>query len=133
MERNSMEFCMKQQTHRELADDELNRIERLIEATTAGPWYSYVAGRDADVESNRVELGWCNELGSFKSMEIDGATVADQDFIASARQDLPRLLLEVRSLRARLASLRSPDTGRRRQPLNGAVKPPVNNLAADRR
>ncbi|MBK9029887.1 MAG: NAD-dependent epimerase/dehydratase family protein [Myxococcales bacterium] len=37
-------------------------------------------------------------------IELTGATVADQDFIAHARQDLPRLLAEVRRLRAQRSS-----------------------------
>jgi hypothetical protein len=95
---------MKIQTHERLDEHDLMRIERLIESATAGPWYSYAVGRDTDTASNRIESGWCNELGSFKSMEVAGGTIADLDFIASARQDLPRLLLEVRALRAMLES-----------------------------
>jgi len=97
---------MKLQTQKELTDADLDRMSFLLEATTAGPWFSYVEGRDPDTGTNRIELGWCDELGSFRSIEPRGATIADQDFIASARQDMPRLLLEVRMLRARLAHLR---------------------------
>lgn len=97
---------MKLQMFDEFSDEELDRIERLSEAATQGPWISYVAGRDIGAESNCIEVGTCNELGSFKSIGVSGGTVADQDFIASARQDVPRLLREVRILRARLDSLR---------------------------
>ena len=121
---------MKLQTYRELSDADLGRIERLVEAASAGPWYSYVVGRDADAGSNRVELGWCNELGTFKSMDITGATIADQDFIANARQDVPRLLLEVRTLRARLESMRDAEIGRRRQSRASAAEPPESVLSA---
>jgi len=86
----------------ELSERELERMERLAEAATAGPWISYLLGRDADAGSNCIELGSCNELGSFQSIELIGASAADQDFIASARQDIPRLLGEVRALKARL-------------------------------
>lgn len=86
----------------ELTEEELDRIERLLDAATAGPWISYLVGRDADSDVNCIELGSCNELGSFQSIELVGGSAADQDFIASARQDLPRLLTEVRVLRARL-------------------------------
>lgn len=88
-----------------LDDDELARIAQLAEAATAGPWISYVAGRDTDVETSRIELGSCNELGSFDSIELIGGRAADHDFIASARQDVPRLVEEVRILRARLSRL----------------------------
>jgi hypothetical protein len=118
----SMETVMKMQTHRELTDADLDRMSRLVEAATAGPWFSYVVGRDPDAIANRIELGWCNELGSFKSMETVGATAADQDFIASARQDLPRLLLEVRILRARLASLLDAEIGVRLRSMANTVE-----------
>jgi hypothetical protein len=89
----------------ELCDEELQRIERLVDAATAGPWISCLVGRDAQAESNCIELGSCNELGSFLCVELLGGSVADQEFVASARQDIPRLLREVRALRARLDSL----------------------------
>jgi hypothetical protein len=82
----------------------LERIERLAAAASAGPWISYVVGRETDAFWNCIELGTCTELGSFKSIELTGGTVADQDFIAGARQYLPRLVLEVRKLKARLDS-----------------------------
>lgn len=90
----------------DLSEEDLCRIERLVDSASAGPWISYIVGRDAFAGYNRVELGGlCNELGSFPSLAIVGAQVADQDFIASARQDVPRLLRAVRVLRARLESL----------------------------
>lgn len=98
---------MSSQSFRELSDEELNRIEERVEAASSGPWFSYVVGRDEGALSNCIELGSCNELGCFDSIELIGGTVADQDYIANARQDLPRLLLEVRILRARLESLRA--------------------------
>jgi hypothetical protein len=87
---------------REVSDEELSAIERLVQAATVGPWISYVVGRDPYALSNCIELGLCNELGSFKCIDLIGGTVADQDFIAAAREFLPRLVLEVRALRARL-------------------------------
>jgi hypothetical protein len=86
----------------ELSDAELDRILRLADAASAAPWSSSVVGRDAYADCNCIELGLCNELGSFARIELIGGSVADQDFIASARQDVLRLLREVRTLRARL-------------------------------
>jgi hypothetical protein len=80
----------------EISDAELDRIARLAEAAAAGPWTSFVVGRDMEAGLN------CIELGTATVMEILGGSVADQDFIASAREDLPRLVFEVRTLRARL-------------------------------
>ena len=98
----------------ELSDGDLEQIARLIEAASAGPWTSYVMGRECDAESTCIEIGTCNELGTFDQIELVGGTTADQDFIAAARQCLPRLLLEVRTLRARVNSLRA---------LMGSVQP----------
>lgn len=94
-----------QESH-ELSDGELERIRRLVEAATAGPWISYVIGREPDAFSTCIELGTCNELGTCDCIELIGGTTADQDFIASARQYLPQLLREVHTLRARVESLR---------------------------
>jgi hypothetical protein len=100
-----MEGVMAAKTFHEMSDNELDRIESLVEAATIGPWFSLVVGRDREASVNCIELGSCNELGSFGYIELVGGTVADQDLIASARQDLPRLLREVRALRARLQAL----------------------------
>jgi hypothetical protein len=88
-----------------LSDEELDRIECRVAAATDGPWCCYVEDQDSAADRKFIELGICNELGTCKLIEVTGATVADQDFIANARQDLPGLLQEVRYLRARLQSL----------------------------
>jgi hypothetical protein len=33
-----------------------------------------------------------------KDIELTGATIADYDFISNARQDIPRLIAEIRGL-----------------------------------
>lgn len=96
---------MKMQKVFEMTDEELNEIECRIQAASSGPWFSYVVGRDAWAVSTCIELGTCNELGLCYEIELIGGTIADQDFIANARQDVPRLLREVRTLRARLQAL----------------------------
>jgi hypothetical protein len=93
---------MEIRTFHQISDEELSCIERRIDAATAGPWFYYARGKDAGL----ILLGDCNEIGVFKSIDLIDASAADQDFIVNARQDLPRLLLEVRSLRARLDALR---------------------------
>lgn len=109
---------MSMQSFGELASEELEEIASRIDAASPGPWLSYVTGRESDADSSYIELGVCNELGSFASIELIGGTVADQDFIASARQDLPRLLLEVRILRARLDAMRATHRTMDREPLS---------------
>lgn len=89
----------------ELSEDDLDRMESRIDAATVGPWLSNNADADLTEHTGVIELGLCNELGTFKSIELVGANEADQDFIVNARQDMPRLLREVRFLRARLQSI----------------------------
>lgn len=102
----------------ELSEEELNRMERRVAAATVGPWLP--DGEEAELATNVsvIELGLCNELGTFKSIELVGASAADHDFIVNARQDIPRLLQEVRQLRARLQAISAPlddlETRRRR-------------------
>ena len=86
----------------ELSEEELDRMERRVAAATVGPWLPESA-EAANVSV--IELGLCNELGTFKSIELVGASAADHEFIVNARQDIPRLLQEVRQLRARLQTL----------------------------
>jgi hypothetical protein len=85
-----------------LTDDELQRIEARCTATTRGPWTSYVEGRDHTSGSSFIMTGAPNERGP--DLEIGGGTAADQDFIAHARQDVPRLVAEVWRLRHALGS-----------------------------
>jgi len=82
--------------HDPMTDDELERLQQLCDAATAGPWTASIEGRDHDAGSSFIAT-----VGD--DIELIGATHADYDFIASARQAVPRLLAEVRSLRARLA------------------------------
>lgn len=81
-----------------IADDELWRIRERCEAATIGPWKASVEGRDHTSASDVIFTGR-PEVG----VEVAGGSAADYDFIASARQDVPRLLDEVARLR-RLAS-----------------------------
>jgi len=76
-----------------LSEDELEQIEQRIRSATVLPWFSWIAGLNMEAGTN------CIELGSLETLELRGGTVADQEFIAHAREDLPRLLQEVRALR----------------------------------
>ena len=80
----------------DLTDSDLTRIEQLCDAATAGPWTASIEGRDHMAGSNIIQT-------SGDDIEMSGASNADYDFIASARQDVPRLLREVRALRKQLA------------------------------
>jgi hypothetical protein len=79
-----------------LSDEELNSIEGRVAAATPGPWSSFIEGRDHQSGSNFIMTGEMERRGD--DIELSGATLADQDFIAAARQDIPRLLQAVRTL-----------------------------------
>lgn len=113
-----------------LSEADLDCIERRAAVASAGPWISYVVGRDSDAVSTCIEVGVCNELGSFRAIELRGADVADQDFIANARQDIPRLLAEIRSLRERLNNPCAEATSPGRQALANRADAPTRPSAS---
>jgi len=71
---------------------ELETILVRCEAATSGPWQSFIEGRDHTSGSSFIRTGG-------EDVELSGATEKDQDFIAQARQDLPRLVAKVMRLR----------------------------------
>ncbi len=77
---------------------ELGKIRKRCDEATPGPWRSFVEGRDHTSGSSFIMTGDGANRGS--DIELYGATTADQDFIAHARQDIPRLLDEIARLRA---------------------------------
>jgi len=86
-------------TESDITDEELERIEQLCRAATPAPWKSFIEGRDHWGGSDFIQA-------SERDIELSGASHADQDFIASARQDVPRLVAEVRRLRDALAAMK---------------------------
>jgi hypothetical protein len=84
-----------------LTDEELQHMRKRCAAATSGPWQSYIEGRDHTSGSSFI-------MTSGEDIELTGASDADQDFIAHARQDIPRLLEEVQRLRQRIAELENP-------------------------
>jgi hypothetical protein len=77
----------------ELSARDLEEMECRCLATTPGHWKSFIEGRDHDSGSSFIQTGG-------EDIYLSGATDADQDFIAHARQDIPRLIAEIRALRA---------------------------------
>jgi hypothetical protein len=88
---------MSTSTFAGLTKDELDRIEARARDATPGPWTSFVEGRDHTSGSSLIRT-------PVSDIELSGATVADQDFITHARQDVLTLLNEVRHLRRRTRS-----------------------------
>lgn len=91
---------------RRLMEEELSAIEKRANEATLGPWKSYIEGRDHTSGSNFIMTGTSEDRG--EDIELIGATIADQDFIAAARQDVPMLVAEVRRLNELLNKLLSP-------------------------
>jgi hypothetical protein len=80
-----------------LDSPELEAIGLRWARTTPGPWKSYVEGRDHTSGSSFIMTGEGDRRGP--DIELSGATAADQDFIASAHQDVPLLLAEIERLK----------------------------------
>lgn len=93
-----------------LTDQELNEIARRADAATAPPWKASIEGRDHTSGSSFIMTGSADTRGP--DLEIEGATEADYDFIASSRQDVPRLLAEVQLLRSLLGEAQRRGTPR---------------------
>lgn len=81
-----------------MSEAELEEMHKRCDAATPGPWIAYIEGRDHTSGSSFVMRG----QGAQRSddLELSGATLADFEFIAHARQDMPALIEEVARLRA---------------------------------
>ena len=86
-----------------MTENEIATIKSRCEKATKGPWVSYVEGRDHSCGSNFIMTGCENDRGD--DIELIGATVDDQDFIAHARQDIPLLINEIDRLKALIHQL----------------------------
>ncbi|MEV7237244.1 hypothetical protein AB0N06_25750 [Streptomyces sp. NPDC051020] len=101
-----------------LTDEELAEIEELAGAATPGPWH--VRQLDDDFAMSLVAISTVPDTGvgerwpDFDHRQIVAATLVQQpryvdvaderwdenaNFIANARQDIPRLIAEIRRLR----------------------------------
>jgi hypothetical protein len=90
-----------------IPDDELQLIEDRANAATAGPWESFIEGRDHWGGDDFIRTGGMDDscpdmhvsLSDWNGDPIRPAGANDLDFIAAARQDVQRLVAEVRRLR----------------------------------
>jgi hypothetical protein len=78
---------------------ELAAMKARLEATTPGPWISNFEGRDHTSGDSFIKTG-TQEIYISAEDYIGGGGhfCADQDFIAHARQDMPRLIAEIERL-----------------------------------
>lgn len=79
-----------------MTDDEIAQIEARANAATAGPWC-------AVRHDKGPEEFWCIHSGEYRADEPEEDSTLrwnrdDNVFIAHAREDLPKLIVEVRRL-----------------------------------
>ena len=86
-------------------DAELEAILARSESATAGPWESWVEGRDHVGGDSFIRRGGLDD--SVEDMYLTPWRLQDQDFVAAARQDVPRLVREVRRLREQVDRTKS--------------------------
>ena len=95
-----------------VSDEELELIEGRLNAATDGPWEPFVEGRDHLAGDDFIRTGGMKgeapdmyvQLAFPDRPGVVPAPAADLDFIAHARQDVRRLIDEVRRLRDQLGS-----------------------------
>jgi hypothetical protein len=83
-----------------LLENELEEIRMRCDRATPGPWISFWEGRDHTSGDSVIQRG---DQAQFDDLYITPCIVADQDFIAHARQDIPKLVDEILLLRRMLA------------------------------
>ena len=81
----------------DLTDAELEALLALSAAAAPAPWISWIEGRDFEGGSHVITTpGEGKDPGG---IELSGASHADQDLIAAARNAVDRLVREVRRRR----------------------------------
>jgi hypothetical protein len=87
----------------ELTAEEIAAMKGRVEATTPGPWKSYFEGRDHTGGDSFIQtLTQDIYISAEDYAGGKGHFCADQDFIANAKQDIPRLIAEVERLQSLL-------------------------------
>ena len=92
-----------------LTNDYLEDVRKRCYTSTKGLWIASVEGRDHPLGGETfIMRGVTDEDNVFRREADDlyliGGTIADYDFVASAKQDIPLLLGEIERLRKLLAS-----------------------------
>jgi len=83
-----------------ISEKELELIEQRVNLAQSKPWKAYIEGRDHVSGSSFIMTGESGQRG--EGIEMYGATESDYDFIANARQDIPKLIKEIRELKEEL-------------------------------
>jgi hypothetical protein len=77
-----------------MTKEELDKIEERLNKAQKGIWKAYIEGREHTSGSSFIMTGIGEERGN--DIEMYGATEADYDFIANAKQDIPKLITELK-------------------------------------
>jgi hypothetical protein len=87
-----------------ITDAELDAMQQRADAASKGPWQSFIEGRNNECGDSFIRVGGFedDEEDMYVSRDRKRTSDADLDFIAAARQDVPRLIVEVRRLREQL-------------------------------
>lgn len=80
-----------------MTDQELQIILDRVKNTTGGEWVAYIEGRDFTSGSSFIMTGTDSDRGN--DIELIGASNADIDFIANAKQDVLHLIEEIHRLK----------------------------------
>ena len=80
-----------------ISDKELQESQSRVDAASPGPWTSLIEGRDFTAGSSFIMIGEGENRKD--DIEMLAGSDADQDFMAAARQDIPKLLAEVLRLK----------------------------------
>ena len=82
--------------------EEIEKIRARCNAARSGPWVSIIEGRDQTSGSSFIMIGEGDnrEEDLYLTGDNLSVSVADYDFIANARQDIPFLLAEIDRLKA---------------------------------
>ena len=80
-----------------MTEKELQEIEDRCQSATKGPWKSMIEGRDHSSGESFIMTG--GEDIYINSPLLDN----NQDFIANAKQDIPKLIAEIRKLKSKIS------------------------------
>jgi hypothetical protein len=85
-----------------ISDSELHAMQKRADAASKGPWTAFIEGPD-DSFSSFIQVGGIDdEPDMYLSRDVTTDSAADLNFIAAARQDVPRLIAEVKRMRREL-------------------------------
>ena len=84
-----------------VSDAEIAKLRRLCASATPGPWRAMVEGRDHSAGDSFIMIGRDDDRDEdmYVTRDSGPASTSDLDFIAAARNYLPRLLDEIAELR----------------------------------